>query len=230
MENKNNIHDGHRARMRKRFRETGFNGFNDHEILEMLLFYTCPRKNTNDIAHQLINKFGSFAGVLEAEYDDLVNTKNISENAAILFKIITKALPAYYNSRSEGVVFDTIEKIMRMFEPYFVGLTHEELRLACFDSNFRMLSNILVSSGTQYSTDIDLRTIVSEVLRTNAASAVICHNHPRSDETASAEDREATKQISHVLKMINVELIDHIIITEERTYSLRQYGYMSLFY
>ncbi|MBR4097399.1 MAG: JAB domain-containing protein, partial [Oscillospiraceae bacterium] len=93
----------------------------------------------------------------------------------------------------------------------------------------RMLSNILVSSGTQYSAEISLRTIIKEALRTNAVSVVICHNHPHCDETASAEDREATKQISQALRMINVELIDHIIITEERTYSLRQYGYLTLF-
>ena len=229
MDNNKNIHEGHRARMRKRFRETGFDGFNDHEILEMILYYICPRKNTNDIAHQLIDKFGSFAGVLDAEYDDLINMKNISENAAILFKIITKTLPAYYNSRSDGIQFDSIEKIMRMFERYFVGLNHEEMRMACFDNNFRMLSNILVSSGTQYSANISVRTNIKEVLRTNASSAVICHNHPHCDTTASAEDKNATKQISHILKMINVELIDHIIVTEERTYSLRQYGYMTLF-
>ena len=229
MENNVNIHEGHRARMRQRFRETGFDGFNDHEVLEMLLYYACPRKNTNDIAHQLIAKFGSFAGVLEAEYDDLISTKNISENTAILFRMITEILPVYYNSRSEGIMFDTIEKIMRMFEPYFIGLTHEELRMACFDNNLRMLSNILVSSGTQYSAEISLRTIIKEALRTNAVSVVICHNHPHCDETASPEDREATKQISQALRMINVELIDHIIITEERTYSLRQYGYLTLF-
>ena len=230
MSDKINVHEGHRARMRKRFRETGFDGFNEHEILEMLLFYACPRKDTNELAHRLINKFGGFAGVLEAEYDDLMTISNITENTATLFKMIPKILPAYYNSRSEGVIFDSLDKIMRMFEPYFVGLTHEELRLACFDTNLRMLSNILVSSGTQYSTDINIRTIVKEVLNTNAVSAVICHNHPRCDTTASVEDREATKEISLVLNKLNVNLIDHIIITEERTYSLRQYGYMSLFY
>ncbi len=225
-----NVHEGHRARMRQRFRETGFDGFTEHEILEMLLFYTCPRKDTNELAHLLINKFGNFAGVIEAEYDDLMTIKGITENTATLFKIIPKVLPIYYNSRSENIVFDTIEKTMRMFEPYFVGLTHEEFRLACFDNNLRMLSNILISSGTTTSSEVAMRKIVKEVLRTNAVSAVICHNHPRCDTVASAADREVTKNISFMLSQLNVSLTDHIIITEERTYSLRQYGYMTLFY
>ncbi len=230
MSNTVNLHEGHRARMRKRFRETGFDGFNEHEILEMILFYTCPRKDTNELAHILINKFGNFAGVIEAEYDDLLTVKNITENTATLFKMIPKFLPVYYNSRSENVTFDSIDKIMQMFEAYFVGLTHEEFRIACFDNNLRMLSNILISTGTPTSSDVEMRTIVKEVLRTNAVSAVVCHNHPRCDTIASAEDREATKNISFVLRQLNVQLTDHIIVTEERTMSLRQLGYMTLFY
>ena len=230
MSNKSNLHEGHRARMRQRFRETGFDGFTEHEILEMILFYTCPRKDTNELAHTLINKFGSFAGVIDAEYDDLLSTKHITENAATLFKMIPKILPVYYNSRSDGVIFDNIDKVMRMFETYFVGLTHEEFRIACFDNNLRMLSNILISSGTPTASDVNMRIIVKEVLRTNAVSAIICHNHPRCDTIASYEDREATKSISHVLHQLDVTLTDHLIVTEERTISMRQYGYNTLFY
>lgn len=230
MNEKVNLHEGHRARMRKRFRETGFDGFTEHEILEMILFYTCPRKDTNELAHILINKFGNFAGVIEAEYDDLLSIKNITENTATLFKMIPKILPVYYNSRSDGVIFDSMDKITQMFEAYFVGLTHEEFRIACFDNNLRMLSNILISSGTPTSSDVNMRTIVKEVMRTNAASAIICHNHPRCDTLASPEDREATKNISLVLHKLDVQLTDHLIVTEGRTISLRQMGYVNLFY
>lgn len=230
MNDKINLHEGHRARMRKRFRETGFDGFTEHEILEMILFYTCPRKDTNELAHILINKFGNFAGVIEAEYEDLLAVKNISENTATLFKMLPKFLPVYYNSRSEGVIFDSMDKINRMFEAYFVGLTHEEFRLACFDNNLRMLSNTLISSGTPTSSEVNMRTIVKEVMRTNATSAIICHNHPRCDTLASPEDREATKNISYVLHHLDVILTDHLIVTEGHTLSLRQMGYVSLFY
>lgn len=230
MNEKVNLHEGHRARMRKRFRETGFDGFTEHEVLEMILFYTCPRKDTNEIAHTLINKFGNFAGVIEAEYDDLLSVKNITENTATLFKMIPKFLPVYYNLRSDGVIFDSMDKIMRMFEAYFVGLTHEEFRIACFDNNLRMLSNILISSGTPTSSDVNMRTIVKEVLRTNATSAIICHNHPRCDTLASPEDREATKNISLILHKLDVQLTDHLIVTEGHTISLRQMGYVNLFY
>ncbi len=229
MNNNVNLHEGHRARMRKRFRETGFEGFNEHEILEMLLYYACPRKDMNEIAHELMNRFGSIAGVLDADYEDLITIKNITENAATLFKIIPKFLPVYYNSRSEGVVYDNCDKLKSLFEPYFVGLTHEEFRLACFDSNLRVLSNILIAAGSPTSAEFSMRKIVSEVLRTSAVSAVIAHNHPRSDSLASLEDQEATRNISFILKNLDVQLVDHIIVIENRSVSLRQLGYITIF-
>jgi len=229
MNNNINVHEGHRARMRRRFRETGFEGFNDHEILEMLLYYACPRKDMNEIAHELINRFGSIAGVLDADYEELITVKNITENSATLFKMIPKFLPVYYNSRSEGVIYNSCDKLMSLFEPYFVGLTHEEFRLACFDSNLRVLSNILIASGSPSASEFSMRKIIAEVLRTNAVSAVIAHNHPRSDSLASREDQEATRQISFILKHLDVQLVDHIIVIENRSISLRQLGYITIF-
>ncbi len=89
------IHDGHRDRMREKFRKTGFEGMHPHEMLEMLLFYSVPRKDTNEMAHQLISRFGSLAGVLEATEDQLVNVGGISQNSATLIKMI---IPFYRNT------------------------------------------------------------------------------------------------------------------------------------
>ncbi len=229
MNNNINVHEGHRARMRKRFRETGFDGFNEHEILEMLLYYASPRKDMNEIAYELINRFGSIAGVLDADYEDLITIKNITENSATLFKMIPKFLPIYYNSRSEGIIYDSCDKLKSLFEPYFVGLTHEEFRMACFDSNLRVLSNILISTGSPTAAEFSMRKIVAEALRTSAVSVVLAHNHPRSDSLASIEDQDATRKISFVLKNLDVQLVDHIIVIENRSISLRQLGYITIF-
>ncbi|MBQ5319429.1 MAG: RadC family protein [Oscillospiraceae bacterium] len=229
MDKKVNVHEGHRARMRKRFRETGFEGFNEHEVIEMLLFYACPRKDTNALAHTLIDRFGSIAGIMDADYEELVKIKGITENAATLFKMIPKFLPLYYNSKSEERSFSNSDELKKMFSTYFVGLKHEEFRLACFDNNFRMISNILISSGAPSSTAINIRKIIEEALRTKAAFVAVAHNHPHGDSLASNEDINATRQINAAMQLISVELIDHVIVSETHTVSMRQLGYSNLF-
>ena len=224
-----NLHDGHRARMRKRFRETGFDGFEEYQIIELLLFYTCPRKDTNELAHTLINKFGSLAGIFDASYEDLTSISGVSENTAILFKIIPKCLPVYYNSRSDGMVYDNSDKLKNLFKPYFVGLTHEEFRIACFDNNLHLLSNILISTGGPSSSPFDMRKIAEEIFRTKASSVAVAHNHPKGIPNPSADDVCSTRFINQTLKALGVSLLDHIIIGERSDASIRQLGYMNVF-
>lgn len=226
---KENLHEGHRARMRERFRQNGFNGFNEHQIIELLLFYTCPRKDTNELAHILVNKFGSIAGILDADFDDLISVNGISENTATLFKIIPKFLPVYYNSRSDGLIYDNINKLKNLFKPYFVGLTHEEFRLACFDNNLHMIKNILIAEGGPASTPIEIRKITEEVIHSNSPSIAIAHNHPKGVPSPSKEDIAATRFINTTMKAIGVELLDHIIVGDASVVSMREMTYINVF-
>ncbi len=226
---KENLHEGHRARMRERFRQNGFDGFDEHQIIEMLLFYTCPRKDTNELAHILVNKFGGIAGIMDADFDELTSVSGISENTATLFKIIPKFLSIYYNSRSNGLVYDNTEKLKQLFKPYFVGLTHEEFRLACFDNNLRIISNVSVSAGGPSSAPIELRKIVEEIVRVNSSHAVIAHNHPKGVPSPSQDDVAATRLINGTLKSFGVELLDHIIVGEVSAVSMREMAYINVF-
>lgn len=226
---KSNIHEGHRERMRKRFRETGFQGFEDHQIIELLLFYSCPRKDTNELAHTLISRFGSIAGILEASYEDLTSIKGVSENTATLFKIIPKFLPVYYNSRSDGMVYDNMEKLKQLFIPYFVGLTHEEFRLACFDNDLHMVSNVLISAGNPSSAPFEIRKIVEEALHAKTDSIAIAHNHPRSMPIPSNEDINATRYINRTVKALGITLLDHIIVGKNAVTTMRELAYINVF-
>ncbi len=226
---KNNLHDGHRARLRERFRTNGFNGFNDHQIIELLLFYCCPRKDTNELAHILINRFGGIAGIFDAEYEELISVSGISENAATLFKIIPKVLPVYYNSRSNGETYDDFDKLKELFRPYFVGLKHEEFRIACFDNKLRILKNVLISAGGPSSTPMELRKITEEVIRSNAAALAIAHNHPKGVPSPSAADAAVTRTINDAMKAIDIKLLDHIIAGESSVVSMRELAYINVF-
>lgn len=228
MEN-NNVHEGHRIRMRKRFRETGFNGFEEHQIIELLLFYTCPRRDTNGLAHELINKFGSISGVMDASYEELTAVKGVSEATATLFKIIPKFLPVYYNSRSCGRVYDDSDKLKELFEPYFVGLTHEEFRLACFDNNLRLVSNILIDTGSPSGAPVNMRKLTEEVFRAKSVNIAIAHNHPKGVPVPSESDICATRTISTTMRSLGVKLLDHIIVGELSSASMRDCAVMNIF-
>lgn len=225
--NNGNVHDGHRERMRLRFRETGsFDGFSEHEIIEMLLFYTHPRRNTNDIAHDLIEAFGSIAGVIEAEYDDLIKVKYITENAAMLFKMLPKFLPIYYNSKNNGMVYDNSQKLIALFEPYFVGLAHEEFRAAYFNNKLALIKNVALDSGDPSGTSVNIRKLVEIALRENAATVAIAHNHPKTSSKPSNGDINTTQKIIEVLRPMKIDFLDHIIVGEDKTISLRDTTYI----
>lgn len=225
--NNANVHDGHRERMRLRFRETGsFDGFSEHEIIEMLLFYTHPRRNTNEIAHELINRFGSIAGIIEAEYDDLIKVKYITDGAATLFKMLPKFLPVYYNSKNNGMIYDNSQKLIALFEPYFVGLAHEEFRAAYFDNKLALIRNVALDSGDTSGTAVNIRKLVEIALRENAATVAIAHNHPKTASKPSSGDFNTTQQIIDVLKPMKIDFLDHVIVGEDKTISLRDDAYI----
>lgn len=222
-----NVHEGHRERMRLRFREAnGFDGFSEHEVIEMLLFYVCPRRNTNEIAHDLINKFGGIAGIFEADYDDLTKVKYITDNAATFFKMIPKFMPIYYNSKSSGTTYDNTKKLIELFEPYFVGLAHEEFRAAYFNNKLALIRNVALDSGDPSSSPVNIRKLVEIALRENATAVAIAHNHPKTSSKPSTKDINTTQDIIDVLKAINIDFLDHIIIGENDATSLMDKAYI----
>lgn len=222
---KSKLHEGHRDRMRKRFRETDFDGFNDHEVIEMLLFYACPRRDTNELAHKLINKFGSIAGVIDAEYEELIAEKYITEPAAVLLKMIPKFMPIYYNSKNRQEAYDNTPKLVDLFEPYFVGLTHEEFRVACFDAKLKLISNIAVDRGDPFGAPVDVRRVVEIALREKAAGIAIAHNHPQNSAKPSSKDIDVTQTIIDVMRHMRIDFLDHIIVGENEIISLKDKAY-----
>ncbi len=229
---KKNLHEGHRARLRASFRKSDFTGFNEHQIVELLLFYCCPRKDTNELAHILINKFGSLAGILDAKYEELESVSGISENAATLFKIIPKILPIYYNAHfndEDEIMYNNTDKLKELFQSCFVGLTHEEFRIACFDNNLRLINNVLISKGSPSSAPVEMRKIIEEVIKADATSLVIAHNHPKGSPSPSTADMAVTREISDAMRSIRVSLLDHIIVGESSVISMNEMAYINVF-
>lgn len=220
---------GHRDRVRERFLNTGLEGFADHEILELLLFYTIPRQDTKQIAHELIDRFDSVAGVFDADVEELCKTKGITQNSAVLFKLIPQLIGVYYSGKDEKKSYTNSDMLAELFKPMFVGESTEKFMLACFDSRLRRLSVTEISRGSSSCTTIDMRKIMSEVTKNGCTMAAIAHNHPKGAPRPSDEDVAVTRRINEIFRAVGVTLMDHIIVGESRTYSLRDGGELSIF-
>lgn len=209
-----NVHAGHRERLRNRFLKDGLDSFEDHNILELLLFYSISRKDTNEEAHALINEFGSLANVFDASYEDLCQVKGIGERTAMLIKLMPALFRKYETDKlnKENVMLYSAELVAEYTSKYFKGLTEERLYLLCLDSNAQIVSFDLISSGDVKSTPVNNRLITEIALTSKAATIILVHNHPSGITAPSKMDINATQNIMNALSVIGLHLSDHIII------------------
>lgn len=215
-------HDGHRTRMRKRYLASGFGDFEAHEILEMILYNCCPRRDTNPIAHRLLDAFGSLSAVFEAPVDSLMK-EGLSENAAVYLRMIPDISRVYLDDRNNNDnKIICLDKIGDYFLPKFIGRNDEHLILLLLDAKGRELFCGVVSVGTAMGSDVPVRKIVDLSMRYNATNAVIAHNHPSGVALPSKADLHATNALSAALDLIGVSLLDHIIVSDQDYVSLRE--------
>lgn len=216
------IHDKHRERVRKEFLKRGFNeNTPDHKILEMLLFYAIPRKDTNELAHILINHFGSLTAVLEADINELMKINGVGENAAALIKLILPIAGAYERSKlTKNTKFRNMDEIFEYFRKKYYGITNETFSILSFDAAGKVCGFDFLSSGDVAAVGITTRMVIETVIRHKATSAIIAHNHPQGSLLPSADDVIATEKISNAFKQINVLLVDHLIICDNDYVSL----------
>lgn len=215
---------GHRERVKKRFLQSGLTGFAQHEVLEILLFYCLPQRDTKQIAHELIGRFGSVAGVLDADIGELVKVKYVTENAAALFKLIPQITSLYYSQKSESISFDNSRLLTEMFRSKFLAYKKEVFLLACFDNDLKLIGVSEISSGSASFTVADINKMASAVLKNDSTMAAVAHNHPGCSSRPSDADVALTRHIAGVFRDIGVTLMDHIIIGASDTYSMMDNG------
>lgn len=209
----NNVHKGHRQKVKQRYYESGLCGMADHNVLEMFLFFGIPYKDTNVIAHALMDKFGSFSGVLRADRRDLADVGGMTDNAACLLSMLLPVFGRYCEDIStKRPQLTDIKEIVDFIRPKFVDAANERVYLLCFGNNHTLISARLVNEGDVGSVLVDYRNIAAAVLETKATSAVLVHNHPNSIALPSPNDLAATKQVFSFLKTMKVALHDHLII------------------
>ena len=206
-------HEGHRQRLKNRFLKEGLSGFEKHNILELLLFYSIPQKDTNDIAHELLKTFGSLKGVFEADFYELMKVKGVKENTATLLKLIPEITRQYMLEEVDGErVFDTAEKIGKYFIRKYIGEVNEVVYMMLLDNGYKLLNVVRLHEGSVSSANIAPRQMMTEIIRTNASMVVIAHNHPNGAAVPSMEDVNTTYSLRSTLSTYDVKLVEHFLI------------------
>lgn len=228
---KENIHAGHRERLKNQIlSDKVAEEVLPAKLLEMLLFYGIPQKDTAKIAHDLLQNFGSFAGVFEADIDELVKVKGMTRNAASLIKLMKPIGREYVLSKYCNVeCLKSPKEIGDFILAQYFGLQGENFSLLCINRLGKVLSFEVIMQGSVDSVGVSPRLVVEKVLKHGATSVVIAHNHPGGIAIPSPADEEITKQLADLLKGISVNLVDHIIVADDDYISMassRQYEYI----
>ena len=219
------VHKGHRERLKARFLEEGLDNFTDIQALELLLFYSIPQKDTNPIAHALLDHFGSLSRVLDASVEELKKVKGISDHSATLLSLVTAISRFYQVDCAQRVeCLTTLEACGAYLLPYFFGRTKETVFLLCLDAKCKVLCCREVGEGSVNSASISVRKVVEVALNSGATTVVLAHNHPSGLALPSADDEAATRQVRDALRTIGVELVDHIIVADQDFVSMADSG------
>ena len=219
------MHDGHRNRLKERFLKEGLDGFSEIQVLELVLFYCIPRKDTNPIAHALLEHFGGLSQVLEAPVEELKRIPGMGESSAAFLRLITETGRYYMVHRStQSSVLPTLEQCAEYMVPFFFGRRLETVFLLCLDAKCKVLCCKEVGEGSVNSAGISVRRIVETALGANASSVVLAHNHPSGVALPSGEDIQTTRRIAMALSAVEITLVDHIVVADEDYVSMAQSG------
>lgn len=208
------MHSGHRERMRERFRKHGFETFHNHEIIEMVLYSTIPRRDTNPIAHTLIERFGSFSAVFDAPFDELLKVDGIGEATALSIKLFPAVTSAYLTDKTITKKMKIIDDqtAYKYFYTKYVDKTKEMPSALYLTNSGKVIMWEKVGEGMLTYTEVAIREIAETAIRYNCSKVVLCHNHPTGIAIPSVEDYNSTRAVTQMLKTIGVDLVDHIVI------------------
>lgn len=219
--------EGHRERLRKRYIKSGLEGFNDYEVLELLLTYSIARKDVKPIAKKLIEKFGTIDEIAKSDVKSLLEVDGIGEGSAVFLKLIGDIALTLYREKIEDKDILTIKSKNSLLS-YLRGeigySPREEFKILFLDSSNKLIASEILFYGTIDKSAIYPREIVERVIKNRAKSVIFAHNHPSGSISPSKKDIELTQYMYDSLKLLEIRLLDHIIITKNSYFSFLEEG------
>lgn len=220
------IHSSHRARMQERVRKTGLESMAEHEVLEYLLFFSIPRQDTNPLAHRLIEHFGGFCKVMEADEAELLKVEGIGPASARLL-VTMREVCGYYTRHKDRRIRKPLNNPANCTEyvtPLFFGKTMECFYMIALDEDYIPLRDVLIGEGLPNQVSFDTRKLAREAVASGCSSVLLTHNHPNSPALLSNADFASTCSVIRALGPIGIDVVDHVIIGSDGSYSMQQSG------
>lgn len=211
------MHEEHRQRLKNRFLKEGLDNFEPHNALELLLFFSIPQKDVNETAHELINRFGSFSKVLDADFDELITVPGIKEHSATLIKLIPSLARYYANDQSKpGLILNTLDKVGNYLVNKYIGATVETVYLLMLDNKFSLIGCEKMFEGSVNSAHLDYSPLVQKAVGKKASMVVLSHNHPGGVPYPSSDDKNTTMNVELAFDMFGIKLLDHVVVAGKR--------------
>ena len=222
-EKKRAIHTGHRGRVKEEFLTRGIEGWPDHRVLELVLFYAIPQGDVNPLAHELIDRFGSLDRVLDALPEELMKVKGMGEHSATMLKLFPAVLGRYVEGRTgPGEIVHTVEEAGHVLAPCLYGARNEMAYVLCLDAKEKVLGVRKISEGNNSSSDVTIRRVAEECMALQATFCYLAHNHVSGVALPSPEDMNTTNVIRAALEPLGVRLVDHLIFVDGDLVSIRE--------
>lgn len=222
------LHDGHREKMRKRYLDGGLETFADHEALELLLFYAIPRRDTNETAHLLLQRYGSLQAIFSAPVEDLQKVKGMGRNAAVLLKLAPEICrKAKMSGNGHDIILNSTEKAGAYLLERFSNEKNEVIYQLCLDRKGKLLACKRLGEGNADAAELNVRQLVENTLLSSASAVILAHNHPSGIALPSRTDYVTTHRVQDALKTIGVPLVDHIIVADDDFVSMADSGILT---
>ena len=225
MAEQKNAHEGHRARMRDRFiNDQQLDGFAEHEIMEMLLYFIFKRRDTNAIAHDLVEQFGSVREVINAPIERLKQIKSIGENGAVMIRLFGAIADHANKQQFDNVDARDLKKFAEYVRSLFTREQTECFKVLCITAEMKVKAVAVVSRGNTTSTPVNMRQLAKTVLNCGTDSIILAHNHPGSSAMPSNQDIIMTRKIIRQLSPLGIDVLDHYVTGVDGTISMRSCG------
>ena len=220
----NNVHAGHRQRLKNKFIEFGLKSFNEHEVLELLLTYSIPYKDTNALAHNLLEMYGSIYDVCNARYEDLIANNGIKRETAIYLNFLGQLFDIMYASKEHAnkKSLNNIKSIVSYFRKKHIIKDKEEFYCLCLTPNFVLIKEIKIEGNDDLSVSLDYKSLLVQITSTHASNVVFIHTHPHGNCVPSKEDLDITFKLLMGCKILGIELNNHLIFNEDNYYSMKK--------
>lgn len=221
-----NVHAGHRQRMKETYLRSEFDNFSEVERLEFLLFFACPQKDTNLLAHKLLKEFGSLEDVVHAPVDALMSISGIGEHAAIFLNSLGTVIESY-GSHSREITLSSTSIAKQYTQRMLLGRKEEGFAVVCLDAQNRVMARKVLAVGTAHSVNASIRDITNYCIACKSERIVVAHNHPAGECSPSDPDIAFTRALVCSCLLNDIKVLDHIIITDIDAYSMVEHQIMS---